>query len=136
MARGPSRCKIEGMSAPGSRLLRRVTSWLVTLAFLVPVLLQVLPSPVSAAEAALWRDVQVNRCLDQGLPVPDQPKSCADCVLCVAPGLPRAANLPDLLADPIDRQVVPERVSYSFLHMERARPDASTAPITGRGPPA
>lgn len=124
------------MFAACSSLLRRVTCWLVTIAFLVPVLLQVIPSPASAAEALLWRDLQVSRCLEQGLPAPEKSHSCGDCVLCAVPGLPRVAELPDLLADLPGLPVRLAQVSLAFLHMDRAQPDALTEPITGRGPPA
>jgi hypothetical protein len=98
-------------------------------------LLAVAPSPVSAEDMALYRDIQRNRCLEQGVPLPDDRHGCDTCVLCVAAAIPRSS----LTADPFAvfaPAVQAAKVAFVFEALSRADLAATTVPDPGRGPPA
>jgi hypothetical protein len=118
-----------------TQALRRAVAFLVAVALLLPGLLLVVPSPATAEERALWRDLQTARCLEQGVPERDQQNSCKTCVLCTSPALPRAAAVPDLFSVQ-ERPLPAALVSFVFLHLSRASLAAITVPDPGRGPPA
>ena len=116
-------------------MLQPAVSWMLALALLVPMLLALLPSPVSAEEAQLYRDLQRSRCIEQGIPVPDGKHACDSCVLCCSAGLPRVSEAVDpFTAFAPAAQTV--KVSFVFEHLSRADLAAITGPDPGRGPPA
>jgi hypothetical protein len=114
---------------------RRAVSHVLALALLLPMLFAVLPSPVSAGDMALYRDIQRNRCLEQGLPLPDDTHACYTCVLCVAAAIPQSSLSVDpfaIFAPPVQSA----QVAFVFEALSRADLAAITVPDPGRGPPA
>jgi hypothetical protein len=100
----------------------------------VPMLLAILPSPVSAEEAALYRDLQSSRCLAQRMPLHDSNHDCERCVLCQTVGVPQLRATVDRL--PIFCSFSrTAKVSFIFECLNRAELAAMVLPDPGRGPP-
>jgi hypothetical protein len=115
-------------------MARPALCWLMTLVLLVPMLFAIMPSSVSAEEAALYRDMQKSRCLAQGLPMQDEQHDCDHCVLTAPAALPRFsfAAAPFVAFAPATQSA---KVSFVFEALSRARLAAMTTPDPGRGPP-
>jgi hypothetical protein len=116
--------------------MRPVLSWLVAVVLLLPMLFALLPSPVSAEEAALYRDLKASRCVEQGVPASEEHHDCDNCVLCVTVHFPKVAGSIDPLSEPIRLRRQTAKVAFVFVHMSRMRRTDTIAPISGRGPPA
>ena len=115
---------------------RPALSWLMAVVLMLPMLFAVLPSPVAAEEAALYRDLQASRCATQGMPAPTEHHDCDHCVLGAATHVPRVVGIADPLTEYVRLRVQTASVAFVFLHMDRARRAETVYPITGRGPPA
>jgi hypothetical protein len=121
------------------RRMARIVTVLVTVAWLLPALLSVLPSPASAAEQALYVELMKSRCLDMdsdGLPdggVPDH--DCNDC--CVLSAAPKSATLRTPAVLPV--RFAPRTVAAALkpeLILALPASDAVFRPVSQRGPPA
>ncbi len=116
---------------------RRMAVVAVIAALLLPALLTILPSPASAEEQALYRDVMVSRCLEKGdgqLPMPGM--SHGDCCL---PGDPVSiAARTDDGGTPIIFMPVRSLLSQASIWERNASlPDPGHwLPLSRRGPPA
>lgn len=113
---------------------RAVVGWFMAAVLLAPLLLGLLPSPVSAEEQALFRDLQISRCLEQGLPMPDVGQDCDHCILVTPQALPRVVVQFDPLAA-FEHPAQTAKVSFQFVALNRARLAAIVIPDPGRGPP-
>lgn len=129
--------RLSGMDA--LRRMARIVTILVTVAWLLPALLTMLPSSASAAEQALYADLMKSRCLDMdgdGLPdggAPDH--DCNDCCLmCAAPkcGVLRVPVLVPIRFVPRPGVAVPEPELVLALPPSQA----VFRPLSQRGPPA
>ncbi len=129
--------RLSGMDA--LRRMARLVTILVTVAWLLPVLLTMLPSPASAAEQSLYADLMKSLCLDMdgdGLPdggAPDH--DCNDCCLiCAAPqsGTMRAPLLVPILFAPRPGVAAPR----PELVLALPASEAVFRPVSQRGPPA
>ena len=129
--------RLSGMEV--FRRMARIVTILVTVAWLLPALLTILPSPASAAEQALYAEVMKSRCLDMdsdGLPdggAPDH--DCNDCcVMCAAPKCD-AMRVPVLV--PVHFAPRPG-VAAQKPELVLALPasEAVFRPVSLRGPPA
>lgn len=123
------------------RHLVRLVTLVVTLAYLLPALLVIIPSPASAAEQALYADLQKSRCVDlDGDGIPDTGDvshgghDC--CILCAAPSSPPAAR-DNSAAEPIIF-VPPVAALAPQPNLTLAAIPAETVfqPLSSRGPPA
>jgi hypothetical protein len=122
------------------RQLVRLVTLVVTLAYLLPALLVIIPSPASAAEQALFADLQKSRCVDMnGDGVPDTGDAAHGghdcCVLCAAPSSPPVRDV--VSAEPITF-VPPAATSAPRHQLNFAAAPAETVfqPLSSRGPPA
>lgn len=122
---------------PAARLRR----WLVlavTFLYLLPTLLFILPSPASAAERALYNDLQASRCLEdmgssKGLPGAKTDHDC--CVLCAAS--PSGLRVQEPEVSPIVfRAVIPAPVASTYALGPPRGASQFLSPLSRRGPPA
>jgi len=119
--------------------MARIVTVIVTVAYLLPALLTIMPSPASAAEQALYADLMKSRCLDMngdGEPDPGMPSHGAHdcCVVCAQPqsAVPR-------LSQPVSIAFVPRpAVPAPEPQLVLADPpsEAVFRPVSQRGPPA
>jgi hypothetical protein len=116
--------------------LKPALSWLMALVLLIPMLIALLPSPVSAEESALYRDLQASRCAEPGIPDSDEHHDCDHCVLSGTVHFQKVAGSIDPLSEPIRLRRQTAKVAFVFVHMSRMRRTDTIAPISGRGPPA
>jgi len=122
------------------RRLARIVTVIVTLCYLVPGLLSILPSPASAAEQQLYADLMMSRCLDGSNPAGTLPGTAKhDCnTCCILHAVPQVSDTPRLsLLVPItfpdarpDDPVRPELV------LATPPSEAVFGPLSQRGPPA
>jgi hypothetical protein len=122
------------------RRMARIVTVIVTMCYLLPGLLSVLPSPASAAEQQLYADLMLSRCLDGsnqdgGLPGGQQ-HNCNDCCIVCA-----SSHCATALRQPVFVPVVytpPLRVHHPEPELVLAVPpsEAVFGPLSQRGPPA
>ena len=123
------------------RRLAQLVTLVVTLAYLLPTLLVIIPSPASAAEQALYADLQKSRCVDlDGDGVPDTGDASHGghdcCVLCAAPSSPPAARDNSAAAPITFLPPVAASAPRPQLNLAAAPPEVVFQPLSSRGPPA
>ena len=122
------------------RQLVRLVTLVVTLAYLLPALLVIIPSPASAAEQALFADLQKSRCVDMnGDGVPDTGDASHGgydcCVLCAAPSSPPVRDVVN--SEPITfLPPVAASAPRPQLNLAAAPAEVVFQPLSSRGPPA
>jgi hypothetical protein len=123
------------------RRQQRAVSRVVVLAFLLPLLLGLLPQRALSAEEALLRDLATSLCPEDvaGLPIGHQPGDQSDrhgqCVLCVA-GTPHAGPLVpscvSVIATTEDGLFAVPRLDWTARPLRHHTPPDDSPP---RGPP-
>ncbi|MCA0432356.1 MAG: hypothetical protein LCH46_03740 [Proteobacteria bacterium] len=119
------------------RTVQKLAAAFAIAALLLPAILTVLPSPASAEEQALYRDLMVSRCLDGEagkIPMPGMGSHGECCIL--GKGLPVADRAADVL-EPVVFVAPVQEADVSVWFQKEHLPDPTHwLPLSRRGPPA